>query len=81
MEDVARLLSVSVQKVHSYLRAGFVTPRSDPQGALRLTFQDIVLLRTAQALIGAQIAPGRIKRALTRLKQQLPDGRNGSASP
>ncbi|MDB4967186.1 MAG: Tetratricopeptide 2 repeat protein [Myxococcales bacterium] len=74
-EDVAKLLGVSVRQVQSYVRAGFLAPEADSDGQPRFTFQDVVLLRTAKGLVGARIAPSRVKRALARLKQQLPEGR------
>jgi tetratricopeptide (TPR) repeat protein len=40
------------------------------------SFQDLVLLRTARGLISARIPARRIRRALTRLREQLPEGRS-----
>lgn len=74
-EDVAKLLGVSVRQVRSYVRDGFLEPAVDGDGAPRFSFQDVVLLRTAAGLTAARIAPARVKRALARLKQQLPEGR------
>ncbi len=73
--EVAKLIGVSVRQVESYLRAGFLSPARDADGEPRFSFQDVVLLRTAKGLVGARIAPARVKRALARLKQQLPAGR------
>ena len=74
-QDVAKLLGVSVRQVQSYLRDGFLAPALDDDGTPRFSFQDVVLLRTAAGLTAARIAPARVKRALQRLKQQLPEGR------
>ncbi|MGZ3429505.1 MAG: tetratricopeptide repeat protein [Polyangia bacterium] len=74
-EDVAKLLGVSVRQVRSYVRDGFLAPAVDGEGKPRFSFQDVVLLRTAAGLTAARIAPARVKRALARLKQQLPKGR------
>ena len=74
-QDVAKLIGVSVRQLHSYVRAGFLSPARDEDGELRFSFQDVVLLRTAKGLVGARIAPARVKRALARLKQQLPADR------
>ncbi|MCU1280081.1 MAG: Tetratricopeptide 2 repeat protein [bacterium] len=74
-EDVAKLLGVSVRQVRSYVRDGFLAPAVDGDGTPRFSFQDVVLLRTAAGLRAARIAPARVKRALARLKQQLPEGR------
>jgi len=74
-EDVAKLIGVSVRQVQSYVRDGFLAPAVGDDGLPRFSFQDVVLLRTAAGLTAARIAPARVKRALARLKQQLPEGR------
>jgi len=74
-EDVAKLIGVSVRQVNSYVRDGFLEPAVGDDGQPRFSFQDVVLLRTAAGLTAASIAPARVKRALARLKQQLPAGR------
>jgi tetratricopeptide (TPR) repeat protein len=74
-QEVAKLLGLSVKRVRSYVRDGFLAPALDEAGRPRFSFQDVVLLRTAAGLTAARIAPARVRRALARLKQQLPDGR------
>ena len=73
--EVAKMLGLSVGQVRSYVRAGFLEPERGPRGALRFSFQDLVLLRTAQGLVSARIAPRRVRSALRKLKEQLPGGR------
>jgi tetratricopeptide (TPR) repeat protein len=72
--EVARLLGLSVARVRSLVRAGFITPERDGK-ELVFSFQDLVLLRTAKGLMDAEIAPARVKRVLRKLKDGLPDGR------
>jgi tetratricopeptide (TPR) repeat protein len=74
--EVARMLGLSVGQVRSYVRAGFLAPSRGPRGALRFSFSDLVLLRAAQGLVCARIPSRRVKRALRRLRSQLPEGRN-----
>jgi tetratricopeptide (TPR) repeat protein len=74
-EEVAKLLGLSVKRVRSYVRDGFLAPALGDDGRPRFSFQDVVLLRTAAGLTAARIAPARVRRALARLKQQLPEGR------
>jgi tetratricopeptide (TPR) repeat protein len=74
-QDVAQLLGVSLRQINAFVRAGFLAPATDTHGRAQFSFQDVVLLRTAQGLVGADIAPARVKRALAKLKQQLPDGK------
>jgi tetratricopeptide (TPR) repeat protein len=73
--DVAGLLGLSVGQVRSYVREGFLAPVRGARGQLRFSFQDVVLLRAAKGLLGAEIASGRVKRALRKLKAQLPADR------
>src|SRR5947207_7251974 len=73
--EVAKMLGVSVSQVRAYVRAGFLEPTRGPRGELRFSFQDLVLLRTAQGLVSARIPPRRVRSALRKLKEQLPEGR------
>jgi tetratricopeptide (TPR) repeat protein len=42
---------------------------------MSFSFQDLVFLRTARGLMAARVAPRRIRSALKRLREQLPEGR------
>ncbi len=73
--EVAKLLSTSEAQVRGYVRAGFLTPERDGAGRLAFTFADIVFLRTARSLSQAGVSPRRIRKALRKLREQLPEGR------
>src|SRR5881397_4037807 len=76
--DVARLLGLTVAQVRGFARDGFLTPPPG-RGArreLQFSFQDLVVLRTAKALVAARIPARRIRHALRKLRQQLPRGRS-----
>lgn len=73
--DVAKLLGLSPEQVRGYARAGFLAPSRGPRGEFRFSFQDLVLLRAAKGLAAARIPSRRIRIALRKLKQQLPQGR------
>jgi len=73
-KEVAKMLDLSVEQVRSYARAGIIEPDRGPRGEYRFSFQDLVLLRTAEGLRTARIPPRRLRNALIRLKDQLPDG-------
>ena len=75
-QDVARLLGLTVAQVRGFARDGFLAPGRGRGGALQFSFQDLVILRTAKALVAARIPTRRIRRALRRLRQQLPRGRS-----
>jgi tetratricopeptide (TPR) repeat protein len=74
--EVARMLGLPDQEVRRLARAGFVTPRRGPRNALRFTFQDLVLLRAAAGLVRAKLSSARVRRALRRLRTQLPADRS-----
>jgi tetratricopeptide (TPR) repeat protein len=74
-QDVARLLGLRAAEVRRFARDGLVSPSRAARGAYRFSFQDLVLLRTAAALTRAQVPAARVRRALQRLRAQLPAGR------
>src|SRR6266850_5194352 len=73
--EVARMLGLSLQRVRSFVKAGFLDPQRGPRGELRFSFQDLVMLRTAMGLVDARIPPRRVRAALERLRSRLPEGR------
>ena len=75
VRDVTQLLELSPNQVRSWIRSGFLEPRRGPKNELRFTFQDLVLLRTAKSLMGQRVPPARVRTALQRLREQLPEGR------
>lgn len=74
--DVARLLGLTVAQVRAFARDGFLAPRRARSGDLQFSFQDLVILRAAKALVAARIPTRRIRRALSELRRQLPRGRS-----
>ena len=70
--EVAHLLGMSVPQVRAQARAGFLRPERGPRRAYRFSFQDLFLLKSAKALAEAQIPSRRVRRALRRLRKQLP---------
>ena len=68
------MLDLSVARVRSLVRAGFLDPRRGRRGEYRFSFQDLVLLRTAKGLQAANVPPRRLRAALRRLRDQLPRG-------
>ena len=70
------MLGLSPARVRGYVRAGFLTPARGARGAFRFSFQDLLVLRTAQGLLDARIPPRRVKSALRKLRDQLPEGRS-----
>jgi len=70
------MLGLSVAQVRDLARAGLAPAVRGPRGELRFTFQDLVLLRTARELFRAHVPAARVKRALARVRAELPAGRS-----
>jgi tetratricopeptide (TPR) repeat protein len=73
VRDVERLLHVSPSTLRSLVAAGFVTPARGPRNSWRFSFQDLIVLRTAQALAAARVPTRRILKALRELRRSLPE--------
>jgi len=73
--DVAALLGLSATQVRALIRAGLLSPSLGPRGEYRFSFQDLILLRTAKGLLAANVPRRRIRMALQKLEEQLPEGR------
>jgi len=73
VRDVERLLRLSRSTLRALIDAGFVAPERGPRNALRFSFQDLIVLRTAQSLAAANIPRRRIVRSLRQLRSRLPD--------
>lgn len=70
--EIQRLLRLPRSAIRSMVDAGFVTPMRGPRNAWLFSFQDLVLLRTAQTLAEARIPRRRIARAVRALRSRLP---------
>ncbi len=73
VRDVERLLRLPRSTIRSLIAAGFVSPARGPRGAWRFSFQDLIVLRTAQTLAEAKVPQRRITRSLRDLRRHLPD--------
>lgn len=74
MREVQGVLGISRTVVTALIAAGVIAPRRGARQAYRFTFQDVVLLRTAQSLRDSRIPTRHITRSLKRL-QGLGEGR------
>jgi tetratricopeptide (TPR) repeat protein len=73
VRDVERLLQLSPATTRGLIHAGFVNPERGPRREYRFSFQDLIVLRTARALLEAKIPARRIHRSLENLRRELPD--------
>lgn len=69
--DAAAMLGVSLERVKAW--AEWLDLDVSP--SLRFGFQDLVLLRTAKGLAEAKVPAATVRRALRKLRGQLPEGR------
>jgi tetratricopeptide (TPR) repeat protein len=74
--EVLRLLGLTESRLRYWVRVGFVKPGRGPGNQFRFRFQDLVLLRTAQALVESGLPIRRVRRSLDRLSRSLPRGRS-----
>jgi Tetratricopeptide repeat/MerR HTH family regulatory protein len=73
VRDVERVLHLSAGTTRGLVRAGFVSPSRGAKREYRFSFQDLIVLRTARALIQAKVPRQRIRRSLESLKRELPE--------
>ena len=71
--DVERLLRLPRETIRALVAAGFVSPARGARNALRFSFQDLIVLRTAQSLVAANVSARKITRALRSLRAKLPE--------
>ena len=73
VRDVETLLRLPRSTIRALIAAGFVSPTRGPRGAWRFSFQDLIVLRTAQALVAAKVPRRRITRSMRDLRRRLPE--------
>jgi tetratricopeptide (TPR) repeat protein len=73
VRDVERVLRLSRGTIRGLINVGFVSPSRGPRREYRFSFQDLIVLRAARALIQAKVSRRRIRRSLDDLRRHLPD--------
>ncbi len=72
VREIEKLLHLSRSTIRSFVTAGFVSPQRGPGRSLRFSFQDLIVLRTAQTLASANVSRQRITRSVKELRRRLP---------
>lgn len=72
VKDVEKLLRLPRSTIRALVEAGFVSPQRGPRRTLLFSFQDLIVLRAAQALANAKVSAKRIRASLKELRRQLP---------
>src|SRR5438093_2048993 len=73
VRDVEKLLRLPRSTIRALIAAGFVSPARGPRSEWRFSFQDLIVLRTAQALARAKVPQRRINKSVRELRRHLPD--------
>jgi hypothetical protein len=73
VNDVERVLHLSRSTIRGLVDAGFVLPTRGSRREYRFSFQDMIVMRTARALIDAKVPRKRIRHSLEDLREHLPD--------
>jgi tetratricopeptide (TPR) repeat protein len=73
VREVEKLLHLPRSTIRSFVKAGFVSPARGPRKNLLFSFQDLIVLRTAQTLATAKVPAKRITRSLRELRRHLPE--------
>lgn len=64
---------MSRSTIRGLVKTGFVQPARGPKRQLQFSFQDLIVLRAARALMEAKISRRRINRSLEELRRHLPE--------
>jgi DNA-binding transcriptional MerR regulator len=73
VQDVERVLRLSRSTIRGLVEAGFVNPERGSRREYRFSFQDMIVMRTARALIEAKVPRKRIRTSLEDLRGNLPE--------
>jgi hypothetical protein len=73
VHDVERVLRLSRSTIRGLVVAGFVNPERGARREYRFSFRDMIVMRTARALIDAKVPRKRIRHSLEDLREHLPE--------
>lgn len=73
VNEVERFLRLTRSTIRGLVNAGFVKPERGSRREYRFSFRDLIVLRTARALIDAKVPRKRIHRSLEDLRRHLPE--------
>ncbi len=74
VREVAAMLGMKPAQIRAFATEGFLAPQRGTRGELRFGFHDLIILRTAGELSSSHISQRKVRRALQRLRDQLPEG-------
>lgn len=71
--DVERVLRLSRSTIRGLINTGFVSPSRGARREYRFSFQDLIVLRAARALLQSKVSRRRIRSSLEDLRRHLPE--------
>ena len=71
------MLGLPPARLRAYVRSGLLSEEQGEHGRRRFSFQDLLLLRTAEGLVAERIPPRRVVQALKKLREHLDRERGG----
>ena len=72
-QEVSKLLSIKTSRLHYWDRIGLVKPSFRKKGTSYYTFQDLICLKTADALVGGGLPASKIKLSIDSLRNRIPE--------
>ena len=75
VKDVERVLRIPRSAIRTLISGGYVAPKRGRRRQYEFSFQDLIALRTARALILARVSPRRISQALRQLRKEVAEMR------
>ncbi len=73
VRDVEKMLRLPRSTIRALVAAGLVSPARGPRKRWLFSFQDLIVLRTAEALAAARVPQRRITKSVRELRRRLPD--------
>jgi tetratricopeptide (TPR) repeat protein len=73
VREVEKLLRLPRSVIRASVEAGFVSPTRGPRNAWQFSFQDLIVLRTAQSLVAANVPKRQINKSVKELRRRLPE--------
>jgi tetratricopeptide (TPR) repeat protein len=73
VRDVERVLRLSRSTIRGLIDTGFVKPTRGARREYRFSFQDLIVLRAARALLESKVSRRRIRSSLEDLRKHLPE--------
>ena len=74
VSEVEKLLQLPRSTIRSLIKAGFVSPARGPRSSWLFSFQDLVVLRQARALVAAKVPSWRVARVMKEMRRQAESG-------